>query len=50
MLKKDEVKDDFPYMNLNDLDQVEKLRNYLFLSCGWKIVKYIVNNIFIFYL
>jgi len=25
MLKKDEIKDDFPYMNLNDLDQVEKL-------------------------
>ena len=24
-LKKDEVYDDFPYMNLNDLDQVEKL-------------------------
>jgi predicted MFS family arabinose efflux permease len=25
MLKKDEVYDDYPYMNLNDLDQVEKL-------------------------
>ena len=25
MLKKDEVYDDFPYMNLNDLEQVEKL-------------------------
>jgi len=31
ILKKDEVKNDFPYMNLNDLDQVEKIWNYLIL-------------------